>query len=176
MRRMFSLMHISDEAHAIVVSYPLWVGLGLLALAAVLAACNFAAGVRIVRRRWVLSAAMLVAGWSGLYFATFKATIGPEAGTVYAFLRYDHTVAWKDAADIYLEQQGSGPSHIVVVDRKRRPYDFNVADLADTDRERLLDYMIARMPHDAPSDARALIKRQAPASVRRVGYFSDQQI
>jgi hypothetical protein len=172
---MFSLMHISQGADRLVLSYPVWIGAALLlGAAALLALAIF--GRHRIRRVWPLSVAMLFAAWAGIYFATFSATITAEAGSVYGFLRYDDSVLWKDAADIYLERRGGGDWHIVVLDQQRREFDFNVADLTIDDRDRVMAYMVDRMPDTAFPRAPALLKRQAPQGARRVGLFSDQQI
>src|SRR6266511_1215017 len=125
---MFSLMRITQDARGLVVSYELWPGLSLIALAVVLAAVVTFRHTP-VKRRWAMFAAILVAGWSGLYFTTFKATITPQSASVYAFMRYDHVVPWKEAADVYVEQQ-AGDAHIVLIDRQRRTLAMNVADLS----------------------------------------------
>src|SRR5436190_13719383 len=92
---MFSLMRITHDAHGLVLSYDLWLGLSLIALAVILAAV-VAFRRTPVKRRWAMFAAILIAGWSGLYFMTFKATLTPHAASVYAFMRYDDVVPWKD--------------------------------------------------------------------------------
>jgi hypothetical protein len=171
---MFTLMQISRGADHLVLSYPLWIGTALLLAAAALAA---RAIFSRRRRRWALGVASLVAVWAGTHFATFEATITNEAVSTYAFLRYDHGVHWRDATDIYLEQRGAGRGwRIVVLDRERRAFDFDVADLSVDERDQVLAYMVDRMPPEAFPRERALLKRHAPNHARRVGYFSDQQI
>lgn len=172
---MSSLMHVSQGADRLVLSYPLWIGLTLLLVAVALAACAIRAR-RQLRRIGPVSVATIVAAWAGLYFATFTATLTADTGSVYAFLRYDHAVRWEDAADIYLEQRGGGSDwHIVVLDRQRRAFDFNVADLSIEDRDRVMAYMVDLVPDSTFSRSPALLKRQAPQGPRPVGLFSDQQ-
>ena len=169
-------MQISESAHGLVLSYPLWTGIAFLAAAAAFVVFAIVARRRL-HRRWPISVATLVALWAGLYFVTFKATITEEAGSVYAFMRYDHTIRWKDAADIYLEQRsGARDWHIVVLDRQRRSFDFNVAELSLDDRDRVMAYMVDRMPQSAFQAAPALLKRHAPEGTRPIGLFGDQQI
>jgi hypothetical protein len=173
---MSSLMYVSGGADRLVLAYPLWIGAALLIAASALVLLAALARKRI-RRRWPISLAIVVAAWAGLYFATFNATITRESGSVYAFLRYDHSVRWKDAADIYLEHRGGGTEwHIVVLDRNRRAFDFNVADLSIEDRDRVMSYMVDRMPESAFRRAPALLKREASHGARPIGLFSDQQI
>jgi hypothetical protein len=173
---MFSLMRISEGDHGLVLSYPLWAGIAFLVGAVVLVTAAIIGRSRL-RRAWPISVATLVALWAGLYFVTFKATITDEAGSVYAFMRYDHTVRWKDAADIYLEQRsGAHDWYIVVLDRQRRSFDFNVAELSIDDRDRVMAYMVDRMPGSAFQRAPALLKRQAPLGPRPASFLSDQQI
>ena len=168
-------MHVSQGADRLVLSYPLWIGLTLLLLAVALAAYVIRTRRRL-RGIGPVSVATIVAGWAGLYFATFTATLTPDAASVYAFLRYDHEVRWKDATDIYLEQRGGGSDwHIVVLDRDRRAFDFNVADLSIEDRDRVMAYMVDLVPESAFSRSPALLKRQGPQGPRPVGLFSDQQ-
>ena len=175
-RSMSSLMYVSGGADRLVLAYPLWVGTALLITAAALVLFAALARKRI-RRRWPISLATVIAAWAGLYFATFRATITQESGSVYAFLRYDHSVRWKDAADIYLEHRGGAAEwHIVVIDRHRRAFDFDVADLSIEDRDRVMSYMVDRMPESAFGRAPALLKREATPGARAIGLFSDQQI
>jgi hypothetical protein len=170
---MFTLMQISRGADQLVLSYPLWVGAALLLTAVGLAA----RAIFSRRRRWALGIATVIAAWAGTHFATFEATISNQAVSTYAFLRYDHAVRWKDATDIYLEQRGAGRGwRIVVLDRQRRAFEFDVADLSVDERDQVLAYMVDRMPQEAFPRDRAFLKRHAPAHARRVGYFSDQQI
>lgn len=173
---MISLMQITEGAHGLVLTYPLWAGIAFLIGALALVAFAIVGRSR-ARRRWPITVATLVAMWAGLYFVTFKATITDDGGSVYAFMRYDHTVRWKDATDIYLEQRsGARDWHIVVLDRERRAFDFNVAELSIDDRDRVMAYMVDRMPDSAFQGAPALLKRRAPTGARPVGLFSDQQI
>jgi hypothetical protein len=173
---MFSVMQISESAHGLVLSYPLWTGIGFLAGAAALLAAALIARSRL-RRGWAIGVATLVALWAGVYFTTFRATITDEAGSVYAFLRHDHTIRWKDAADIYLERRnGERDWHIVVLDRHRQTFDFDVAELSVQDRERVMAYMLERMPTGASERTPALLRRQAPARARPAGLLGDQQI
>jgi hypothetical protein len=172
---MSSLMQVAQNADRLVLSYPLWIGVMLLLGAAVLLALTVFGSKRI-RRRWTLTIATAVAAWAGLYFATFNATITNEAGSVYAFLADQHSVRWKDATDIYLERRGGGRDwHIVVLDAHQRAFDFNVADLSVDDRDRVMAYMVDRMPDNAFPRSPTLLKRQAPYGPRPVGLFSDQQ-
>jgi hypothetical protein len=172
---MLSFMYVAVGADRLVLSYPLWIGVALLLVA--IALFSYAAFARKrIRRRWPISLATLLAAWAGLYFATFNTTITAESGSTYAFMRYDHSVRWKDASDIYLERRGGGSDwNIVVVDGKRRTFEFNVSDLSIDDRDRVMAYIVDRMPENA-FRAPALLKREAPVGIRTIGVFSDQQI
>jgi hypothetical protein len=173
---MFTLMHVSQSTDHLVLSYPLWVGAALLLAAAALCACAIFSRKR-VRARWAVGVATVVATWAGIYFATFNARITNDAGSVYAFLKHDHSIRWKDASDIYLERRsGARGWQIVVLDRQRRAFAFDVADLSVDDRDQVLAYMVDRMPPDAFPREPALLKRKAPDHARRVGLFADQQI
>jgi hypothetical protein len=171
-----SLLHLSRDAHGLVLSYPWWV-----AAALALASLGLTAYVGLRRRRlaraWPVTLAALVAAWAGIYVATFRIAITDESGSGYAFLRYDHTVRWKDAADIYLEQRGGASDwQIVVIDRHRRAYNFDVAELPLEQRDRVMAYMVDRMPASAFDRAPELLKRRSAAGARTVGLFGDQQI
>lgn len=168
-------MHLSESAHGLTIAYPLWTGAAFLLLAGALVAYSVAGGV-LIRRRWPITVAVILSLWAGAYFGTFKATLNEQAGSLYAFMRYDHTVRWKDAADIYLEQRAGADWHIVVVDRERRAFDFNVADLSIDDRGRMMAYMVDRMPQSAFERDPALLKRQAPSGTRPASFLPDQQI
>ena len=172
---MISVMQVTHGTDRLVLSYPLAVGVGLLLVATALAV---GALVRRPRGRgqWALPTAAVVAAWAGLYFATFNVTITNETGSVYAFMRYDQDVRWKDAADIYLERRGGEDWHIVVLDKKRRAFDFSVADLPLEERDRVMAYMVDRMPPDAFTAAAPLLKREAAEGMRQIGLFADQQI
>ena len=173
---MNSLMHVSESAHALVLSYPWWTGVALVFAAIAIAAYGIVRRARIPRL-WPVTLAVVVAAWAGVYVTTFKTTITDEAGSVYAFLRYDHTVRWKDAADIYLEHRGGGSDwQIVVIDRQRRAYNFDVAELSIEDRDRVMAYMVDRMPVTAPEPAPELLKRRSAEGARPAGWFGDQQI
>src|SRR5688572_22164066 len=102
---MFTAMQLSENASGLVLTYPLWIGAAFAMLAAVAVGYAFVTRGR-ARRRWPLIAATLIASWAGIYFSTFNATIGAETGSVYGFLRYDHSVRWQDARDVYLERRG----------------------------------------------------------------------
>lgn len=173
---MLSFMNVAVGADRLVLSYPLWIGILLLLIAAALFAHAVVARNRI-RRRWPISLATVIAAWAGMYFSTFNTTITAESGSTYAFMRYDHSVRWKDASDIYLEH-GSGASDwtIVVLDRQRRPFEFNVADLSIEDRDRVMAYIVDRMPEHAFGRGPALLKREAPPGMRSISVYSDQQI
>ena len=173
---MISLIQISETAHELVLSYPWWVGVALLAVAAALGTYAIARGARIPRR-WPITLAILVTGWAAVYVATFRTTITDEGGSVYAFLRYDHSVRWKDAADIFLEHGGAGSAwQIVVIDRQRRAYSFDVAELSIEDRDRVMAYMVDRMPASAFARPPELLKRRSAEGTRPAGWFGDQQI
>src|SRR5688572_13991104 len=160
---MISPMQISESTQGIVLYYPIWTAAAFAAGALALAALALAGRARI-RRRWPIVAAMLVAAWGAIHVATFRTTITNDAGSAYAFLRYEHHVRWTDARDIYLERAASGNWRIVVIDRERRAFDFDVADLAVADRDRVMAYMVDRMPRSA--FAPEVMKRQAPHGAR----------
>jgi hypothetical protein len=167
-------MHISETPHGLVLSYPWWIGLALGLMAVALAVYGIRRRTRIPRL-WPVTLAVVFAVWAGVYVSTFKTTVTDESGSVYAFLRYDHTVGWKDAADIYLEHRG-GDWQIVVIDRQRRPYRFDVAELSAEDRDRVMAYMVDRMPAQAFAPAPELLKRRSAEGARPAGWFGDQQI
>ena len=147
----------------------------LRARVALLAAALFSR--RDARRRWPVGVATAIAVWGAVYVTTFNATITNEKGSVYGFLRYDHTIRWQDAADIYLEQHGGRDDwHIVVLDRERRAFDFNIAELSLDDRDRVMAYMVDRMPESAAPRSPSLLQRQARSAPRTLGPLSDQQI
>jgi hypothetical protein len=173
---MISPMHISESASGIVLSYPWWCGAALISTAVALALVAAFCSTRL-RRRWPITLAAFVAAWAGIYVATFQATITNESGSAYAFLRYDHTIRWKDATDIYLEHRGAGRDwQIIVVDRERRVYNFDVAELAIEDRDRVMGYMVDRMPQSAFQRPPELLKRRSAEGTRPAGFFGDQQI
>lgn len=171
---MISLVQISEGAQGLVLSYPAWtvvaLGAGTLALAALAVF-----GRARLRRRWPVSVAIVFAAWAAVYVATFRATVTEEGGSAYAFLRYDHTVRWKDAADIYLERRGAD-WQIVVIDAQRRAYPFDVGELSIGERDRVMAYMVDRMPETAFRPAPELLRREAPSGARPAGFLSDQQI
>ena len=170
---MFSAMQISGSADAISLSYPLWIG-ALFGLLAAVAVAYAVIRRRRLRRNWPLIAAAALASWACVYFATFNATITADAGSVYGFLRYDHSVRWKDASDIYLERRGDEWT-IVVRDRNARAYDFNVGDLSIEERDRVMAFMVDRMPASAFRPDTAVLRREGDGP-RPVSFFSDQQI
>jgi hypothetical protein len=175
MALMITPMQISETAQGLVLSYPLWTAVAFVAgTLALIALAVF--GRSRIRRRWPISLAIVFAAWGAVYSATYQAIVTDEAGSAYAFLRYDHTVRWEDAADIYLERQGSGDWHIVVIDRHRRAYAFDVAELTVEERDRVMGYMVDRMPESAFRRKPELLKRQAPHAARPASFGNDQQI
>jgi hypothetical protein len=170
---MFSLMQISEGPNALVLSYPLWIGAVFVVLAAV--AIGWAMlPRRRARRRWPFFTAAAIASWAAIYVATFSATITADAGRVYGFLRYDYSVRWQDARDIYLEHS-SGRWTIVVRDRNDSTFDFDVADLSVEQRDRVMAYMVDRMPESAFHRDTTVLKREGPGP-RSVSFSSDEQI
>ncbi|HYC47298.1 MAG TPA: hypothetical protein VED01_17625 [Burkholderiales bacterium] len=171
---MISLVQISESAQGLVLTYPLWIA---IALAAATAALVVFAVVRArkLKRRWPLSLAVVFAAWACVYVATYRMSVSEESGAAYAFLRFDHVVRWNDAADIYLEQHG-GDWRIVVIDRARRAFAFDVAELSIDQRDRVMAYMVDRMPQSAFPRAPELLRRHAGPGPRPASFFSDQQI
>ena len=169
MRAMFSLMQLTADAHGLVIAYHPAVGATLVATAVALATFVAVRGNRI-KRRWPLLAAIAIAGWSGVHFATFTMRLTPESAAIHSLLQKER-VSWQDAAAVYLEKPRTGDPYIVVVDRARRAFEVYVADLSAPDRERAMAYMLARINVNEP--------RRAPAVERRpktLDALSDQQI
>lgn len=166
-------MQLTSDAHGFSLAYHRAVGLSLVALAVILVAVIWFRRAPM-RRRWTAFAAIVVAGWSGLYFATFQAKIGPQAASVYAFMQHDRVFSWTDAAEVYLEQRGGQDAQIVLVDRQRRVLAVNVADLDERDRERLVAYMVTRVASNGGHRSPTHVDRHAPA--RSQNLFNDQQI
>src|SRR5688572_4950368 len=116
---MVSLVQISHSAQGLVLTYPLWTAVALAAAAAALLAYAIVRGRRM-QRRWPLSLAVVFATWAAVYAATYRMSVNDDAAGAYAFLRFEHIVRWKDAADIYLERRGGAEWQIVVRDHARR--------------------------------------------------------
>ena len=171
---MISLVNISESAHGLELAYPLWCVVALALATAALLVFARVRGSRM-RRRWPLSLAVVITAWATVYVATYRMSVEDDAARGYAFLRFDHAVRWKNAIDIYLEQ-GGGDSRIVVIDRERRAYGFDVAELSIDDRERVLARMVDHMPAGAFARAPELMRRQADPAARPARLFSDQQI
>src|SRR5690242_761570 len=94
-RPVISLLQLAEDTHGIVVSYPWWTGAAFGVFALALAAYAVLRGRRM-RRAWPVTLAVIVAAWAAIYVATFSTTVNDDGGSAYAFLRYDHTVHWKD--------------------------------------------------------------------------------
>ena len=173
---MISLMQISESAHGLAVSYAQWPGIALALFALALTAFAIARRARI-HRRWPISLAILISAWAAIYVGTFKTTVTAEGGTAYAFMRYEYSIRWKDAADIYLEHRGTGRDwQIVVIDRQRRAFRFDVTELSVDERDRVMGYMVDRMPPTAFQRVPELLKRHASPGARPASFFGDQQI
>jgi hypothetical protein len=170
-----SLLHVTEDPRGLLLSYPCWTAAALALACAALAAYGLVRR-RHLARRWPVTLAVLFAAWAAIYVATFKTMLTDESGSAYAFLRYDHTVRWKDAADIYLERGNNGEWQIIVIDRQRRVYNFDVAELTVDQRDRVMAYMVDRMPPSTFSRAPELLKRHSTTGTRTVGLFGDQQI
>ena len=171
---MNSSLQISESADALVLSYPLSIALAFGAVLMAIAAFAWLARRRFARG-WPIHLAVALAAWATLHVATFRMTFSADAGSAYAFLRHDHTVRWRDAADIYLERSGAD-WRIVVIDRERRAYPFDVAELTAEERDRVMAYMVDRMPQDAFRAAPELLRREAAQGTRHVNFAADQQI
>jgi hypothetical protein len=172
---MISLVQISETAQGLVLAYPRWSAIALAAAAATLLALAFVRATR-VKRRWPFCVAVVFAAWAAIYAATYRVNVSDDAAHAYAFMRFDHTVRWNDAADIYLEQRDGAGKQIVVTDRARRLYVFDVAELSREECERVLAYMVARMPAGSLARAPQLMRRHAAPAVRPPGSFGDQRI
>jgi hypothetical protein len=173
---MFSAMQISESAQGLVLTYPLSTGVVFLAVAALLTGYGLF-GRRLIRRRSPVVLAGAVALAAASYFLTFRATLDDEAARVYAFLYADRAISWKDAADVYLERREGGDDwRIVVLDGRRRAFDFDVTHLSLEERHRVMAYMVDRVPAGVSSGTPALLERQAPYGPRRASVLSDQQI
>jgi hypothetical protein len=170
-----SLLHISADEYGLVLSYPWWT-VAACALLSLGLAAYLVVRRRQLARAWPVALAAVVAAWAGIYVATFRTALTHESGSAYAFLRYDHTVRWKDAADIYLERGATGNWQIVVMDSQRRAYNFDVSELADEERDRVMAYMVDRMPPGAFAREPELLRRRSATGPRTVGLFDDQQI
>lgn len=170
---MFFAMQISQSEGALALSYPLWIG-ALFGLLGAFAVAYAVIARRRLRRNWPLLAASAIASWACVYFATFNATITPDAGSVYGFLRYDYSVRWKDASDIYLERRG-GDWTIVVRDRNAYAYDFNVGDLSIEQRDRVMAFMVDRMPASAFRPDTTVLRREGDGP-RPASFLSDTPI
>ena len=166
-------MQISENATGLALSYPLWIG-AVFVLLSLVAAGYALLTRRRARRRWPFIAAAALSSWAAVYFTTFSTTLTAESGSVYGFLRYDHSVRWVDARDVYLQRRG-GEWTIVVQDRDSRAHEFDVGDLSVEERDRVMTYMVDRMPANAFRPDSALLRREGPGA-RPVSLFSDQQI
>lgn len=166
---MVSLLQVSQSADALVISYPYWIAVALLAVTVALSVFIVKA-----RRRWPVALAILFSAWGCVYVATFGTRLDAHGGSAYAFLRYDHALRWNDAADIYLEHGDGARWQIVVIDKARNAFAFDVADLSVEERDRVMGYVADRMP--ATAFAPELLRRHAPAAARPASFPDDQQI
>lgn len=140
------MLRLSESGQNLVVGYPAWLGLLIIGLGVALA-------VHLARRfTWKtqtfgIAAATALLLFGGLYFLTYKVTLTPVGGSVYAFPGGTQRIEWSHAASVSTEvRKGRGTSTwIVVRTATASAFEVNVTGLSGADEHRLREYVAARM-------------------------------
>jgi hypothetical protein len=141
------MLNLVEAGGGLVLSYPLWLGaLSIFGIALLVYAARPKA---VVTRRWAILVVGAMLTWAGIYFATFKVTLTPESGRVYAFLDCDARLDWQDAvsATVVQRQGKGGPNYFIVLTHKTGgELELPLKGLNDAERQRVIAYVYGRMP------------------------------
>jgi hypothetical protein len=143
------MLRLTEPAAGLVLAYPLWVG--VLCFAAGAALIAYAARPKAaVKKRWAVLAVSGILMWAGVYFGTFRVTLTPESGRVYAFLMQDDRMDWSEArtAAVVTRIRGKGgpKEFMVAIDESLRELEIPLGGLSDPERQRVVGYVYSRMP------------------------------
>jgi hypothetical protein len=140
------LLQLSEAGGNLVISYPAWTGLLAISL-------GIALGIHLVRHftlqgkafGMAAATALLVVG--GLYFLTYKVTLTPDEGRVYALTGGTQRIEWSHATSVATEERrGRGTSTwLVIRTGAGGRLEFRVTGLSGTEEHRLMEYVTARM-------------------------------
>src|SRR5689334_8260554 len=141
------MLNLVEASGGLVLSYPLW--LGVLSIAGIALLAYAARPKAVVTRRWAILVVGAMLAWAGIYFVTFKVTLTPEFGRVYAFLAYDDRLDWRDAISATVVQRpGKGGTNyfIMLTNKAGGELELPLKGLNDAERQRVIAYVYARMP------------------------------
>jgi len=143
------MLTLSESAAGLVLAYPLWIG--ALCFAAGAALIAYAARPKaVVKKRWAVLTVSGILLWAGVYFGTFRVTLTPESGRVYAFLMQDERMDWADAtsASVVTRLKGKGgpKEFMVATDGSLRELEIPLGGLSDPERQKVVAYVYSRMP------------------------------
>ncbi len=140
------MLQLSEAGGNLIIAYPAWLGLLMIGL-------GVALGFHLARHFvWqgktfgiVAATALLVLG--GLYFLTYKVTLTPDEGLVFALPGGKQDIEWSHAISVATEQRrGRGTSTWVVVRTvSGASLEIKVTGLSGVDEHRLREYIAARV-------------------------------
>jgi len=142
------MQKLTETSQGLVLSYPTWLGLVVLAIGVTLAVYG-ARGKAAPKMRLSYVIGTLAMVWGGVYVLTAKVTLTDAGMRNYVFLVKDERLEWRDAASLQLErrQAKGGPVwHIIVLDHAGQEFDIGTPGLSDADRSRVVKFIAAQVP------------------------------
>lgn len=144
------MLSVTETALGLALVYPRWTI--LFAVAGIALLVYAARPKAAVKRRFTL---LIVSGLMismGVYFGTFKVTLTPEYGSIYAFMSQDTRLYWTEAktASVVMRNRGKGgPKEFVsVLDGSLRELEIPLSGLHPGERQQVISYVYARMPRN----------------------------
>ena len=141
------MARLLDTGSGFVISYPS--GLVLIAVAGIALLAYAARPGAKVQRRWAILVVGALLTWAGGYFFTYKAALTAESGRVYAFLRYNDRIDWKDAAAATVERRAAkgGYSYFLVVARRSGgAFEMPLSGLNEQEQRAVVTFVLAKIP------------------------------
>lgn len=143
------MLRLSESSAGLMLSYPLWIG--VLCFAAGAALIAYAARPKaVVKKRWAVLTVSGILLWAGTHFGTYKVTLTPEYGRIYAFVSEDSRMDWSEAssASVVTRNRGKGgpKDFMVVMSGSLRELEIPLNGLSEPERQQVIGYVYARMP------------------------------
>ena len=142
------MLSLRETAAGLTISYPPWLGLLLLVLAAVLAAYVIR-GKAPAGKTFGVIAVVLICLLGGCHFLGYKTTLAEEGARVYSPMRHDARIAWPAVTGTTLEERASGrggrSTYLVLHSTPGAQVEILVSGLSGEERVRLNEYLATRI-------------------------------